>query len=381
MDLPSLINPDSLESALCDSIDRICRDAFPKYRDPTLSNTIPAQLREDLKAAGVFGLPIEERFGGSAADAVLLSAVLETIAAVELGPAVFASVHWMVSGLIQRFGSDQQKASLLPAMARGEILGAFALTEPHAGSDARAIQTRFEARDGEYILNGGKCYITSAGFAELYIVFARGSDSEVSAFLIASTAPGLEVGPPEKKMGCELSPIASLFLNDTRVPESALLGPLGGGYRAALSGLSGGRVNIAACANGLAREAIRLSIAHLKERRQFGQPLAEFQALRFMVADMYMAAESARLITRRGAELIASGADARIIRTSASSAKCAATDAAMKITTDAVQLLGGAGYIADHTVERLMRGAKMLQIVEGTNQIQRTVLAKELLDD
>jgi alkylation response protein AidB-like acyl-CoA dehydrogenase len=381
MDLPSLIDPPSLETSLCDSIDRICRDAFPKYRDPALSNTIPRELREDLAKAGVLGLAIDEQFGGAAADAVLLCAVLETIAAVELGPAVFASVHWMVAGLIQRFGTDHQKSTYLPAMARGEILGAFALTEPQAGSDARALQTRFDSRDGHFILNGGKCYITSAGFAELYVVFARGADNEVSAFLVPATTPGFEVGSPEKKMGCELSPIASLFFNDARVAESDLLGTLGGGYRAALSGLAGGRVNIASCANGLSREAIRLSLAHLRERHQFGQPLAEFQALRFMVADMFMAAESARLLTRRSAELIASGADAQAIRVSSSSAKCSASDAAMKITTDAVQLLGGAGYIADHTVERLMRGAKMLQIVEGTNQIQRSVLAKELLSD
>jgi alkylation response protein AidB-like acyl-CoA dehydrogenase len=292
----------------------------------------------------------------------------------------------MVSGLLNRSANQQQRQELLPKLASGELLAAFALTEPHAGSDAQALTTEAQILADGFKLRGSKCYITSAGFADLFLVFARttnDSGSGISAFVVDKSTPGLTIGAPEKKMGAELSPIASLYFEDARIPHSALVGELHSGFKVALSGLAGGRVNIAACANGLSRAAIDAAVAHLKERKQFGKALAEFLGLQFMLADMHQRLQAALLLTERAAEEIdaakSSPAQKTNTRLMSSVAKCFATDAAMSITTDAVQLLGGAGYIKEYQVERYMRDAKMLQIVEGANQIQRMIIAKELL--
>lgn len=376
--------PDQL---VIETVERLCRDEFHRYQNDAHYNTVPQELVQALGGIGLGGLAIPEEFGGLDTSAVTTAQIFETMARFDAGPAIFISVHAMVSGLITRFGSPHQKGTLLPQLASGELLGAFALTEPHAGSDAHALTTEARRVDGGFRLKGSKCYITSAGFADLYVVFARTEiapgETEISAFIVPASTPGLTIGKPEKKMGAELSPIASLFFEDAQIPDSALLGPLHGGFKVALSGLAGGRVNIAACANGLSRAAIDAAIAHIQERTQFGKPLAEFQGLQFMVADMYQKLRAAQLLTEHAAREIdlirLHGADAANVRLSSSVSKCFATDAAMSITTDAVQLLGGAGYIKEYAVERYMRDAKMLQIVEGANQIQRMTIAKELL--
>jgi alkylation response protein AidB-like acyl-CoA dehydrogenase len=288
----------------------------------------------------------------------------------------------MVAGILVRHANDEQKKKYLPKMATGEFLGAFALTEPSAGSDARSLKTQ-SRREGEfYILNGEKCYITSAGWADFYVVFARtqpGSDSNgISCFIVDTNTPGLVVSSPEKKMGCELSPIASLTFQDMKIPASQLLGVEHKAYSTALSGLAGGRVNIGACANGLSRSAIEKATRHLSERSQFGSKLIEFQGLQFMLADMQMKYEAARLLVMSAAAALDARDASSRARMAPSIAKCFATDAAMSITTDAVQLFGGAGYIREYEVERFMRDAKMLQIVEGTNQIQRMLIAREM---
>jgi alkylation response protein AidB-like acyl-CoA dehydrogenase len=372
------------EQLIQESIEKLGALEIAKYQSENYYNTVPRALFESLSSLGLAGLAIPEEFGGSSASATTSALVYETLARFDLGPAVFMSVHAMVSGLIARFGSDQQRSQYLPQMAKGELLGAFALTEPKAGSDASSLTTEAR-RDGDsFIIKGSKCYITSAGFADLYLVFARTSDSEgngISSFLIPASTAGLTIGKAERKMGCELSPIASLYFDDARIPKEALLGPLHGGYKAALSGLAGGRVNIAACANGLSKAAIELARKYLNERDQFGKPLYDFQGLQFMLADMYCKAEASQLLVRKAAEDLDDeklGGTSTNSRLSSSVAKCFATDAAMSITTDAVQLLGGAGYIKEYSVERLMRDAKMLQIVEGTNQIQRIIIAREL---
>jgi hypothetical protein len=289
----------------------------------------------------------------------------------------------MVSGLIERFGDTSQKEHYLPRLARGELLAAFALTESQAGSDASALKMS-ATRDGDdYILNGSKIYITSGGFADLYIVFAKTAPDlgakGISAFLVEHNAPGLSFGAAERKMGCELSPICSLFFDNVRVSRSALVGGEHAGYSVALGGLAGGRINIAACANGLSSTAIERATQFMKERSQFGRPIAEFQGLQFMLADMKIMLEAAELLTWQAAQERDIRPESEHNTTFPSYAKCFATDAAMKITTDAVQLFGGAGYLEDHGVEQLMRDAKMLQIVEGTNQIQRVVIAREML--
>jgi alkylation response protein AidB-like acyl-CoA dehydrogenase len=381
------MNQQTPDQLIIETVERLCRDEIPRYQNETHYNTVPKSLVHAMGGVGLFGLSISEDFGGLEASAVTTAKVFETIARFDAGPAIFVSVHSMVSGLIARFGNAEQKASLLPKLASGEFLGAFALTEPHAGSDAQALTTEARRVDGGFSLKGSKCYITSAGFADLYVVFARTATSsgglEISSFIVPAATPGLTIGKPEKKMGAELSPIASLFFEDAYIPESALLGELHNGFKVALSGLASGRVTIAACANGLSMAAIDAATAYIKERKQFGKALAEFQGLQFMLADMYQQLRAAQLLTEHAARELdlvrVSGGEAANVKLSSSVAKCFASDAAMSITTDAVQLLGGAGYIKEYVVERYMRDAKMLQIVEGANQIQRMIIAKELL--
>lgn len=384
---------DTLNS-LRDTVRNVICAAADHLSEAKQSGESPRELFEKLAAHGLSGIAVSEKWGGSAIGSYGAAVVMEELAAVDLGAAIFISVHAMVCRLIERAGNDAQCSALLPRLARGEMLAAFALTEPTAGSDAAALKTRATRVKGGYTLKGEKCYITSAGFADLYLVFAltedvavpevtapkiAGENAQISAFLLERNLPGLSFGKPEKKMGCERSPIASVYFADVFVPDDRLLGDLGTGYRLALAGLDGGRVNVAACANGLAREALQRALTHLKSREQFGQPLIEFQGLQFMLADMSMRLDAARLLTTRAAEALDAGESAAVDRRRfASAAKCFATDSAMSITTDAVQLLGGAGYIRDYVVERLMRDAKMLQIVEGTNQIQRAIIAREL---
>lgn len=380
------MNDAHTDHIILELVEKISRSEFPKYQTDTHYNTVPRELFATLSAAGLAGLSIPEEFGGLDASAKTTASVFETMARFDAGPAIFISVHAMVAGLINRCASSEQKQEYLPRLASGELLAAFALTEPHAGSDAQALSTEARSVPGGFSLKGSKCYITSAGFADLYLVFAKTSvegRSGISAFIVPSTASGLTIGKPERKMGAELSPIASLFFDDTFVPSSNLVGPLHEGFKVALSGLAGGRVNIAACANGLSIAAIDAAISHLKERHQFGKPLAEFQGLQFILADMHQKLQAARLLTEQAAEELdaqrrgeKNGINTKL---SSSVAKCFATDAAMSITTDAVQLLGGAGYIKEYAVERYMRDAKMLQIVEGANQVQRMIIARELL--
>ena len=373
-----------IDPLIIETVNRICETEIPKYQHEQYYNTIPRPLFQSMCDAGLGGLSIPEEYGGLGTSAVTAAAVFEAISRHDLGPAIFLSVHAMVCGLINRHGTEEQKQKYLPKLASGEMLAAFALTEPHAGSDTAAISTEATILPEGFSLQGNKCYITSAGFADLYLVFARTRDGEelkVSGFLVPSDSPGLTFGKPEKKMGGELSPISSVFFDDMKLPKDALLGKLHGGRKVALSGLAGGRVNIAACANGISRAAIEDSIAYLKERHQFGKPLASFQGLQFMLADMHMKLTAAQLLTTEAAadlDSIARG-NTENSKLSSSTAKCFATDAAMEITTNAVQLFGGAGYIKDYTVERYMRDAKMLQIVEGANQIQRVIISRELI--
>ncbi len=375
------------------SVSKLAQREIPKYQNERFFNTVPREIFGAFAELGLTGISVPEEYGGLGLDMSTCAAIAEEIAAVDLGPAIFLSVHNMVCGIISRLGTLAQKQQLLPPLARGEHLGAFALTEPSAGSDAARLKTIAEIignprSPSSYRIKGDKCYITSAGFADIYIVFARtkpfeeGSPSNgISTFVVNTPGgkppPGMVIHKPEKKMGCELSPIASLVFDELSLAPDTLLGELHQGYKAAMTGLAGGRVNIAACANGISRTALHHAVEHLKHREQFGQKLIEFQGLQFMLADMSMKLEASRLLTREAAHAL----DGQMpeSRRLTSMAKCFATDAAMSITTDAVQLLGGAGYVREYKVEKLMRDAKMLQIVEGTNQIQRVLIARHLL--
>ncbi|MEZ4754720.1 MAG: acyl-CoA dehydrogenase family protein [Bdellovibrionota bacterium] len=368
-----------------DSVRKLAIAEIPKYQNENFYGSVPLELFKSFAGLGLTGLTISENFGGLGLGPTASAAVLEEISSVDLGPAIFLSVHLMVSGILERSANQEQKEKYLTRLASGELLAAFALTESSAGSDASALKTRAEKQAETWVINGDKCWISSAGWADIYLVFAKtnpeAGKAGISAFIVEANTPGLTIGKPEKKMGCELSPISTLQFENMKISEDQRIGELNHGYKLALSGLAGGRISIAACANGLSRTAIELAKAHLQERQQFGKKLIEFQGLQFMLADLRMQYEASKLLVEKAASILESNPGDPSNRLRPSIAKCFATDAAMKITTDAVQLLGGAGYVHEYQVERLMRDAKMLQIVEGTNQIQRMVIAREMLEE
>lgn len=374
-----LIEAGDLEEvrAAADTTRRFARDhlAVLPGRQPEFSRT----CFDQMAGLGLTGAGLLESSGGDGLPMLGVAGIIFELARVQLGPAIYLSVHLMASRLIERWDAANSHRAVLADLAIGKRLGAFALTEAAAGSDAASLSTTaVETADG-YRLDGEKIYITSAGLADVYLIFARTGGKGaggISAFVVNNGAPGLSFGPAEKKMGCSGSPIASVRMNGCLVPKTALLGTLNQGYKIALSGLAGGRVNIGAAACGVAAAALAQSIEYAAGRKQFDRSISEFQGIQFMLADMAMKLRAAALLVRDGAIKSADPASAAL---AASIAKCYATDRAMEITTDAVQIFGGAGYIADFPVERLMRDAKMLQIVEGTNQIQRVVIGRELL--
>ena len=332
---------------------------------------------DKMAELGFAGATISEECGGIDLSPLDVAALTFELSRVQLGPGVWLSVHLMVSKLIQRWGRGAFVESTLNDLASGKSLGAFCLTEADAGSDASALKTRATKNAEGYSLNGEKIYITSAGHADIYLVFARTSDDPkkgISAFIVPKTTPGISFGTPEKKMGCEGSPISSVRFENCQVSNAQRVGEEGDGYRVALSGLAGGRINIAAAACGLASRALEIAGRYALERRQFGKTISEFQGLQFMVADMVQQTRAAILLTRNAADELTEESKSAML---ASISKCFATDTAMRVATDAVQVLGGAGYLKDYEVERIMRDAKMLQIVEGTNQIQRDRIARE----
>jgi alkylation response protein AidB-like acyl-CoA dehydrogenase len=349
-------------------------------------NLLPRHIFNSFAEIGITGVAISENFDGSALIQENITSLVEEIATVDMGCAVFFSVHCMTCGIVNKFATNEQSKKWLPSLAKGLFLGAFALTEPNAGSDAANLSTTFQETNNSFILNGEKCYITSAGFADIYIIFARKTNTKgsegITAFIIDTSQkksiPGLIFGKPEKKMGAELSPIASLSCQNLHLSKDALLGKIGEGYKIALSGLAGGRVNMAACANGISRSAIELALSYSMQRIQFGKKIFDFQALQFMLADMQIKLTASQALTKQASNALDKDPNSSESRILPSIAKCYATDSAMEITTNAVQILGGAGYIKDFKVEQLMRDAKMLQIVEGTNQIQRHIIAKEM---
>lgn len=364
------------------SVRKLAEREIPAYQNENYYGTVPLELFQSFAELGLTGLAVHEDFGGIDASPSTMALIVEEIARVDLGPAIFLSVHSMVSGLISKFGNAQQKSRYLPDLASGKKLAAFCLSESSAGSDAGSLRTQAKKTADGFVLNGEKCWITSGGFADLYIVFARTSPDlgkkGISAFLVDSGTKGLSFGSPEKKMGAELSPICTMQFDNVLVPAQNLVGEIDNGYRIALGGLAGGRISIAACAVGLASCAVERSVKYLKQRIQFDQPLFEFQGLQFMLADMQMQLEASRMLTWRAARLLESEPQSTLNRYHPSVAKCFASDAAMQITTDAVQLFGAAGYVAEYGIEKLMRDAKMLQIVEGANQIQRGLIARHL---
>jgi len=350
----------------------------PKVVAAEADEVFPREAFRTLGRAGLLGLPYAEEFGGGAQPYEVYLQVLEEISAVWAGVGVGVSVHGLSCfGLVTQ-GTDEQKQRLLPDMLGGELLGAYCLSEPHAGSDPAAMRTT-AVRDGDdYVLTGEKAWVTHGGEADFYKVMARTSDHRsrgISCFLVPADSDGLVADPPERKMGLTAQATATMRFEGVRVSADRRLGEEGMGLPIALAGLDAGRLGIAAVAVGLAQGALDDALAYAKERETFGVPIIEHQGLAFLLADMAAAVESARAMTLHAARLKDAGLP---YSQQASIAKLVATDNAMKVTTDVVQVLGGFGYTRDFPVERYMREAKVMQIFEGTNQIQRLVISRAL---
>ncbi|WCK54381.1 acyl-CoA dehydrogenase [Aneurinibacillus sp. Ricciae_BoGa-3] len=346
------------------------------------TDEFPLEVIRKMAEYGLMGIPVPEDWGGSGMDFVSYILAINEISKVSPTVGVILSVHTSVgTNPILYFGTDEQKKKYLPKLASGEYIGAFALTEPNAGSDAGSLRTTAVKKGDKYILNGSKIFITNAGAADTYITFARTDRAEgrkgISAFIVEKDTPGFSIGKKEKKMGLHGSNTSELIFDNAEVPAANLLGQEGDGFAIALANLDIGRIGIAAQGLGIAQGALSHAVAYAKDRVQFGRPIAAQQAIAFKLADMATQTEAARLLVYRAADLRSRGEKCGL---QASMAKRFATDTAMKVATEAVQVFGGYGYTRDYPVERFFRDAKVTQIYEGTNQIQRIVISKYLLD-
>jgi len=339
--------------------------------------SFPRDVFRTLGRAGLLSLPYPEEFDGGGQSYEVYLQVLEEVASASASVGVGVSVHILSCFGLFTSGSTEQKERWLPEMLSGDLLGAYCLSEAHAGSDPAAMRTR-AVRDGEeYVINGAKAWTTHGGKADFYKVMARTGEGSrgISCFLVPADTPGLSADNPERKMGLMSSTTATMMFEDVRIPVERRLGAEGQGLPIALSGLDAGRLGIAAVATGLAQEALDVAVKYARERETFGRSIIEHQGLAFLLADMAAAVASARATYLAAARLKDAG---RPYSHEASIAKLVCTDNAMKVTTDAVQVLGGAGYTKDFPTERYMREAKVMQIFEGTNQIQRLVISRGL---
>ncbi|MFN2545067.1 MAG: acyl-CoA dehydrogenase family protein [Actinomycetota bacterium] len=352
--------------------------AAPLVESHEEKEQFPRTLFGELGDMGLAGIPYDERYGGGGQSFLAYVAVLEELARVYVSLAIAMSVHHLCAFGIEHFGSEDLKQRYLPRLFSGEWVGAYALSEASSGSDAASLKTRAERDGGAYRLTGSKRFISQAGEAECYLVMARtGGEGPagISAFVVEKGWDGFEFGKLEHKMGWQSSPMRELLFDGCAVPPENLVGEEGIGFKVALAALDGGRLGIAACSTGLAQAALDASIAFTKERKQFGRPVVEFEAVQFMLADMATQIEASRRLYREAARARDAGEPFSL---GASMSKVFASDTAMRVTTDAVQLHGGYGYMAEYTVERYMREAKAMQIVEGTNQIQRMIIGRKL---
>ncbi len=342
------------------------------------SETFRRELIGDLGELGLTGIPTSDGFGGAGLGYREYIGAIEEIAAASGAYAVSVAVSGLPQVILDTFGSEDQKERYIPKLASGDWIGSFALSEAGSGSDAASLRTQAVLSGDHYVLNGTKLWITQADCADVFIVMARtgGPGARgVSAFILDRSMSGIKMGKREKKMGMSISHTMEVLLESVKVPLANRLGSEGDGMKVALTALDSGRITIAATALGVARAAIETAIHHANLREQFGKPILEFQGVGFLLADMLNEYQSAKLMTQRAAFLKDSGKPFSI---AAAQAKVIATDMAMKVTTDAVQVLGGSGYTREFPVERHMREAKVLQIVEGTNQIQRLVISRAM---
>ncbi len=344
-----------------------------------VSHEYPAGNLKKMGELGFLGLLVSEKYGGTAVGTIAYSLALSEIAYSCASTAVIMSVHSSICcNSIEKFGTEEQKKEFLEPMAAGDFIGAFALTEPEAGSDPRSMSCFAEKRGDNFIINGVKRFITTGKNSGVIILLAKTGDDEISAFLITHDLPGFEVGRIEDKMGQCASDTTDLLFNDCVVPASRILGKKGEGFKIAMSGLDAGRIGIASVSLGIAEAALEETISYVKQRKQFGKKISDFQGIRWMLADMAIDVQAAKHFVMNAATVKERG---EYCTADAAMAKCFASEMVQRVTGQAIQLHGGYGYIKEYPVERFYRDARITTIYEGTNQIQRIIIANELLKD
>ena len=340
----------------------------------------PVEVLREAAGLGFAAIYAAEDVGGSGLGRLDASIIFEALSAGDVAVSAFLSIHNMATWMVDTYGDEALRRRFVPRLASMELIASYCLTEPSAGSDAASLSTSAR-RDGDsYVLNGSKAFISGGGFSDVYVVMARtggAGPKGVSTFLVEKDSPGLSFGAQERKMGWNAQPTAQVNFDDCRIPAANLVGAEGQGFNIAMSGLNGGRVNIASCSLGGAAFALETATAYLQARKQFGRPLSDFQALQFKLADMATELEAARLMVRRAAHAIDVSAPDTIKL--CAMAKRFATDVAFNVANDALQLHGGYGYLRDFPLERIVRDLRVHQILEGTNEIMRVVVARELL--
>jgi hypothetical protein len=368
------------QRAIEDAARRFAREKLAPHAAVWDENQIfPVETLREAAALGFAGIYVKSDVGGSEMSRLDAAIIFEELSAGCTSTAAYISIHNMASWMIDRFGNDEQRKRLLPTLATMEKIASYCLTEPGAGSDAANLKTR-AVRDGDhYVLNGSKAFISGAGVSDIYTCMVRtGEDGPkgISCIVVEKGMPGLSFGKKERKMGWNSQPTAQVIFEDCRVPVANRIGAEGEGFRIAMMGLDGGRINIGACSVGTARAALEEAMAYSKDRKQFGKPIAEFQASQFKLADMATELEASRLMIRSAASAL----DQRSPRATmlCAMAKRFATDAGSKIANDALQLHGGYGYLKDFPAERHVRDLRVHQILEGTNEIMRVIIAREM---
>jgi alkylation response protein AidB-like acyl-CoA dehydrogenase len=358
--------------------DLVRGELLPQVNAAESDGAFPRAVFTTLGEAGLMSLPYPEEFGGGAQPAVVYLQVIEELARAWLGVAMGVSVHVLACHGLVNYGSQEQQQKWLPELLGGRLLGAYCLSEPQGGSDPGAMITSAARQGDEYVINGEKAWITHGPVADFYLLMARTGEPGprgISSFLVPGGTAGVSSGAVEKKMGVRSSVTSSVHFDHARVPVERRLGPEGQGFAIAMSALDSGRLGIAACAVGLAQASLDVAAEYARSRRAFGSLISDFQGVSFLLADAAAKIVAARQLYLYAARRKDAG---KTFSTEAAMAKLVATDMAMSVTTDMVQVLGGAGYVEDYPIERYMREAKLLQIVEGTNQIQRLVIARSL---
>ena len=386
LDFPAFALSEEHE-ALRESVRALADDKIaPRAAEVDESGEFPWDVYEALVKADLHAVHIPEAYGGGGADAIATAIVIEEVARACASSSLIPAVNKLGTVPLLLAASEDVKQRYLPPVARGEAMFSYALSEPEAGSDAAAMKTRAVKDGNTFILNGTKRWITNAGVSVFYTVMAvtdpAAGAGGISAFVVEKDDEGFSFGAPERKLGIKGSPTRELYFDNCVIPADRLIGEEGSGFRTALATLDHTRITIAAQALGIAQGALDYATGYVQERRQFGRPVSDFQGVQFMLADMAMKVAAARQLTYAAAarsERAMAGQRSADLTFMSSACKCFASDVAMEVTTDAVQLLGGYGYVKDYPVERMMRDAKITQIYEGTNQIQRVVMARQLL--